>query len=945
MEQALELPGVKLGINLSIMAWAICAAVPALAQSAATQDKFQTPATDQAPAEASGKARESGRDTARVHRMDSVNVTAQRSQTQTAVATKRNDNRVMDVLTSEQIKNLPDTTVNDAVKRVAGVSTSFNADTVNGRDDAVFVTIRGLDAAYNNVTIDGAPWASTDQTSRGARTNVLSATMVKKLEVYKTWQPDQDPNAVGGSINITTRSAFDNGGKPFFQVSGGLGNADGTGKVLSGADGLARKINTVFSTTFGPTKALGLVIAANYEKENTVSVGHMTTDQVFYSYYNPDGKIANPSSTGGPNPGNGIPVPQQNKNWLYYKNFERIGGNIKLEAKFSPDVYGFVGVDFNDDNVHAIRNEVIIDTSRSTGPNPVVNQTPTSGHFNLGEAEAGNMLSQIDRSTKTVRGGLDWKLGNNRELSFRSSFSQAADRNPQRLAKYVYGDLKYAPGAYPTITGVPELAMDYNTSDFNPSFNLANPGNFTNLNNWKPFYWRIDNVRIDDRVGNLKLDYRQNVGIDARGPGYAVGADYRSLGHSYNKYYNMYTPTAAGNLTLADAGNLSGVPLPYSGGLPFVIVNDSAAWNQLAQNGSLATAYSANLANSLQNNYSHNEQAASVYGLATYQTDRIAAMFGLRQDYTNLRTTGNVRNTANGTTSWQSVTRRSHYDYLLPAASLVLSPLDNVKLKLAYSETIGRPNFDAYAPNSSISENSDGSITVKQGNPNIKPRKSNNFDFSTEWYLPHNGLASVALFRKKISNEIYTLSGTGQFSYGGALRPAFITQPLNSSASQINGIEMSLVQGTLGWLSPYLSGFGFSVNETFMAGRLNAAQSNGSTRTIKGLINQPDNITNVSLFYKYRKFGVTLAYNRLGESLRQIDSAYAYQDVYWKARDQWDLQASYDAGRGWRTHFAVANLTGSPIVSVTGKDRNLLKDSFSAGRVFWLGLTYAPKLN
>lgn len=877
-----------------------------------------------------------------VQHVGSVEVTRQRAQTSAAVATKQTEERVVDVLTRDQIESLPDATVTDTVKRVAGVSVSFNPDNVNGRDEAQFIAIRGLDGSYNNVAIDGAPMASTDLTSRSARTNMLPSSLVKQVQVYKSWLPDQDPNAVGGSVNIVTRSAFDNGGKPYLSITGGLGHARDTGKVLSADEGLARKTDMVFSSTFGPTGALGVVVAANYENLNTSSIGHMTTDNIFYNYYNANGTIANPAGSGGPNTGNGIPVPQQFKYWQFLKNFQRKGLDTKVEARFSPDIYGFVALGYNNETTHQTRNETFIDDSRSTGANPVSNQTPTSGHFALGEAEAGNMISKLDRTVQSAQGGLDWKLSDDQILSFRSSLSQATHREPRQMAKYIFARFRYnAPGTAPTLSGTPGLAMNYDTTGFEPSVSV-NPGNFDNLNNWQAYYWRNETILIDDRVGDVKLDFRQNMDADSRGFGYAVGVDYRRLGHSYSDNFNQYNPSAAG-MTLAGAGYLSGTIMPFTNGLPFIIVDPARAWAQLAANANIISANSGNLASSLQSNYSHSEQTAAGYTMAAYRADRFSAVFGLRQDNTDLSTTGNVRSVASGNTTWQSSTKDSHYNFTLPAASFIFDASSAVKLKFAASQTIGRPNYDAYAPNTTISENTDGSVTISQGNPEIKPRKSDNFDISTEWYLPNSGLASVAAFHKRIKNEIYTVQSRGQIFFDGATRNAAISQPLNASSSQLNGMEFNFVQGTLGWVSPYLKGVGFSSNLTLLAGRLNALTTSGATRTIDRLVNQPDQIRNLTVFYNYQKFGVSAAYNWSGDSLRIVDSALASQDVYWKARKQIDLQAHYDISGEWRALFSIGNVTNSPLVSVTGPGRNLLKDTFSLGRTYWLGLTYTPK--
>ncbi|PMS37220.1 TonB-dependent receptor [Trinickia symbiotica] len=923
--------------RLSALAFATAAAWSSLACAAA-----QVPADE---TESSAAGEQTTDKDQQVQRFGHVDVTRKRAVSGAAVATKQTQDRVMDVLTKEQIETLPDATVTEVVKRVAGVSVSFNSDNVNGRDEAQFVAIRGLDASYNNISFDGAPMASTDQTSRGVRTNMLPSSLVKQVQVFKTWQPDQDPNAVGGSVNIVTRSAFDNGGKPYFSATGALGHADATGKVLSGAEGLARKADMAWSATFGPSQAVGLVIAANYEKQNTYSLGHMTTDNIFYNFYNANGSLANPAATGGANLGNGLPVPQQFKYWQYRKNLERQGVDAKLEAKFTPDVYGFVSLGYNVENMHELRDENIIDVGRTTGvsSNPVINQTATSGQFALGEAEAGVQQSKIDRTVENVQGGLDWHLGDDRILSFRSSFSKASQWNPQTAVKYIYGNLKYgASGTQPSIVGIPGMATTYDTSGFDPAVSVVNPSGFVNPANWQPLYWRTDNIRIDDRVGDLKLDFRQNMDPDSRGLGYAIGVDYRSLGHNYNEAFNAYFPTGSG-MTMAGVGGASGTTLPYTNGLPFMTIDLNKAWQQLLSNGSLVAANVNNLASSLQNDYSHTEQTAAGYAMASWRTDRLSAMIGLRQDNTRLSTTGNVRNTVGGTTTWQSVTNDSKYNFTLPAASLVFDATPAVRLKLAASKTIGRPTYDDYAPNTSISESSDGSLTVVTGNPNIKPRESTNLDLSAEWYLPHSGLVSLAAFHKQIKNEIYSLTRQGTLFYDGLTRTASITQPLNSSSSKLDGIELNFVQSSLGWLTRYLQGFGFSGNLTLLSGRLNAITSSGSTRTINRLVNQPDQIRNLSIFYNYRKFGITVAYNWIGTSLRAVDASLPRQDVYWQARKEIDLQARYDIGSGWQTFFEVANLTGSPVVAVTGQNRNLLKDKFSIGRTFWLGLTYTPK--
>ncbi|GLQ91618.1 TonB-dependent receptor [Dyella acidisoli] len=906
------------GRRLSVLALAILTALPAMSRADDTNAlPDQTKAKTLANVEVNGQVAANG----------------------IAIAAKQTQDRVMDVTTSEQIQSLPSLNIPQAVQRVAGVSTSFNSDNINGRDEAQQIAIRGLDASYNNITLDGAPMATTDRASRGVRTDLLPASLVQEVDVYKTWQPDQDPNAVGGSINVVTRSAFDNQGHTYASVTAALGHVSGTGNALSADAGLARKGDAVFSATFGPNHTLGFVLAANYENRNLYSLGHMTSDNIFYNYYNANGSNANNPGIGGNNFGNGYPVPQQSKYWSFPENMQRKGLDGKLEAKFAPNMYGFLSFGVNDEVVHSERNEIILDDSRSTGTNPVQNQTGTSGQFALGESEIGRQQAMIKREDKFTQSGFDWHVDDDKVFSARASYSDASDWNPSALNKYAYGKFKYNGANGAVLNGTPGLAMGYDTSGFQPDFSMTHPANFTNLNNFNAVYWRNDNIRISDSVGDLKLDFRQNMDADAHGFGYAAGIDGRRLRHRYNESYQQFVPTSSGD-TLASVGTVSSELMPGTN-VPFLYINPDLAWGQLATS-SRATAYASNANNSLQSNYSHTEDTAAAYLMGTYKTDRLSVLIGLRQDDTWLSTTGNVRQVTGSVTQWQPQTNRSRYDFTLPAASLIYNATDAVRLKFAAGKTIGRPTYDDYAPNTTYSQNTDGSVGITRGNPAIKPRLSTNFDTSAEWYLPYDSMLSAAVFHKRIADEIYTLNSVGTVFFDGANRIAAITQPMNASRSQLNGAELNFVQGSLGWLSPWLSGVGYNGNVTFLRGRLDALTSSGATRPIDGLVNQPGQIRNFTVFYNQDGFGVDLGYHGTSRALRLIDSARASQDVYWKARKEIDLRVHQNIGSDVQAFFEIANLTRSPVTSATGPAHDLLKDTFSIGRTYWLGVKYTP---
>ena len=873
--------------------------------------------------------------------LSAVTVSAAATPGSGAVAAKQSQDPIVDAITSAQITALPDATVVDAVRHVAGVSVTFNSDNANGRDEAQNIVIRGLDSSYNNINFDGAPMATTDQVSRGVRVDMLPASLVKEIDVYKTWQPDQDPNAVGGSILLVTRSAFDDGGKPSLVVNTALGHTTGSGKALSAADGLGKNADATLSTTFGPQHQFGLVLAANTEKRNVVSIGQMTSDNIFYNFYNANGSNANNPNSGGPNLGNGRAVPQQFKYWLFPENIERYGVDGKLEFRPDDAHYAFLGFGLNKETMREQRNEVLLDDSRSTGTNPVLNQTADSGQYRLGEAEIGLQTALIHRSNKFLQSGYDWWVSDASKLSVRGSLSTASEWNPRTLSKYIYGNLKYPASGGVSVSGTPGLGMSYDTAGFLPSVSM-DPSNYSNLSNYGGGYWRTDNVSIHDRVGDVNLDFRTNMGDGAEGFGYAMGIDARRLRHGYNEAFFRLIPYGAGN-TLAGVGQLSGYTMPHTDGLPFIVIDQDQAWAQALQNGH-AIVSASEAAKSLAADYAHAEDTTAGYLMGSYRTDRLDLMVGVRQDDTRLSTTGNLKQVVAGTTSWSPQTNRSNYSFTLPAASLVFNATDSLRLKASASKTIGRPTYDDYAPGSTLTQNTDGTVGVTRGNPDIKPRVSINLDTSAEWYLSNATMLSLALFHKNIQDEIYSLNTIGQVQFEGTTHIASITQPVNAAQSSLRGAELGFSQGSLGWINPWLTHWGFYGNLTVLQGHLNTVRANGTQRGIDGLVNQPKQIRNLAVFYDDGRFGAELSYNWTGRALRLVDGSLASQDVYWKHRAQFDLGLHYRLTAQLSTFFKVANLTRSAVTSVTGPQHDLLKDTFSIGRTYWLGVKFTPDI-
>ena len=82
---------------------------------------------------------------------DEIVVTGARLQAVREIEAKRQISVISDSISADEIGTLPDFGLGEALQRVPGVSTIQN----NGRGEAQFLSIRGLNADYNLVQIDG----------------------------------------------------------------------------------------------------------------------------------------------------------------------------------------------------------------------------------------------------------------------------------------------------------------------------------------------------------------------------------------------------------------------------------------------------------------------------------------------------------------------------------------------------------------------------------------------------------------------------------------------------------------------------------------------------------------------------------------------------------------------------------------------------------------------
>jgi len=110
-------------------------------------------------------------------------------------------NTIVNVVSEEKIKELPDANAAEAIGRLPGVSL------LRSGGEANKVILRGLEDKFTNVTIDGVKIPPTDATGRGVDLSTLSQSSLAGIELYKAITPDKDGDALAGTINLVTTKA------------------------------------------------------------------------------------------------------------------------------------------------------------------------------------------------------------------------------------------------------------------------------------------------------------------------------------------------------------------------------------------------------------------------------------------------------------------------------------------------------------------------------------------------------------------------------------------------------------------------------------------------------------------------------------------------------------------------------------------------------------------
>ena len=289
------------------------------------------------------------------------------------------------------------------------------------------------------------------------------------------------------------------------------------------------------------------------------------------------------------------------------------------------------------------------------------------------------------------------------------------------------------------------------------------------------------------------------------------------------------------------------------------------------------------------------------------------------------------------------------YTNVLPSVHLTLEATETLQLRAAWSNTIGRPEYDdlgAFSEVEIVEEGGALRASVNEGNPNLDPYTAMNFDLAAEYYFSNGGLASVGGFHKRIDNAIYTFTSGERdvqdpFGQGRTFEIVSRSQLRNADLGTVTGVEIAYQQPFTFLPAPF-NALGLNANTTITTSDVDVPEfENDPSRPDYSFFQQADWVYNVVPYLQTGGFEARVAINYQGEYLDDIDGGSPLEDEYVGERTTVDVNATYQfetVPGAPELVLQVENVTNEPEVTRAGR-AGRLGFHYLSGRTVTVGLS------
>jgi TonB-dependent receptor len=777
---------------------------------------------------------------------------------------------IVTVLAADAIGKLPDRNAAEAIQRMPGVQ--MERDQGEGR----YVTVRSVPSSWTAMHINGTRIPDARNGSRDIALDIFPSQFIEYIEVTKAHTPDQEGDAIGGSVNFLTRMPTSER-RLEFNFSGGLHGQSKSGiydNSVTYANQLADgKVRFVL---------LGAASSRDWGSDN------------YEVYYQDDHSLDE----------------LQLRDYLGNRSTYGVnwGAEADLSAKTTLYSHGMLST-FSDDEIRRR------DRYRFGSRRYEMAFTATRYRSSLQAGTVG-LKHHFSNALKA-----DWSLFANRSTYGYDS----PDNLPDSQHGYYAVTFRQSGIEFDGLTQDGKKFLDIDApagytgdpyDNIQPQVSAATPLRNEEMkfqNATSSFYETVGN----DFATQLDFDYKLNERVD-----FKLGGKYRWLRADIDRAYFTWT--------YENDAYLSDFPLesyPANGGFLTEIdeiydpILRSYPTLESINNAHRNEAFGPELS---EQNKDNSSRATSVFEVQENQyafyampnwhiSDKLQLVAGLRAELTDATSNSYAWLADAG----RAVPTGAGNDYLavLPMATLTYRPQERFNVRAAVSRAYVRPNFLDIAPFESVDE---VEATISRGNPDLDPTYALNYDLMTTYYAGSLSAFSAGAFYKDISDYISSGRTQRELSYPGIETQTYtISQPFNLEEAWLWGVEFAYSQ-SLAFLPGLWNGLGFSVNYTYTQSETTLPERDGDPIPLQ---NQSPHTLNAQLSYEKSGLSMRLASNYRAPFIDSYNER-SSQDRWRDRTFQMDFNASYALTDDINLYFEMINLNNDPLRYYNGKNQN-----------------------
>lgn len=831
--------------------------------------------------------------------VEEIIVTGSVIQSRAEISARVQSVAVVDTLSRDDIGAFPDVTIADSLRRIVGVTTVYNDDI------GQFASIRGLNPDFIPVTLNGLTLATTGDLGEGTRKSnlqVLPGEAVSQIQAYKTMSPDLDAGALGGLINLVPVSAFDPGVSQVLATAGvsysthmDVPDVNSWGNSKDSPwGGLA---NVLVSKRFGPQDEFGFTASGFWSRRPRTQTNWAVTNRTYYT---------SALATTTPEAANwsGLTGPNQFTSHAYTNLFSKYGGTARFEYKPTDRLYAslFAFAYYSDEQ--ETRN-----TNRVLSFDQPQNITENSGSLRARTADMQWRYNTFERDQRGLQGQVVAAVGDRGEFRANGGWSYARFQSYRPFASF---------------TSTPNRRLTYdNLNDFERPV-LDDPGYYLDPANYRLTGTYQDWRHTIAEVWEGRADYTFNTKKDDRGFGFAAGVDYRNLdlGRDITSI-NYRSGLSMTGYALA--------PLRAPGFFDQVLWIDADSFWKAPILPSLVDPAASAQASGI-GDYGYKEKIYAAYATLAYTSDQLQMQGGVRLDHVSFDAT--MASLQNGVLQTTPARKSNEDTHLLPYVTTVYSFTPSLRLKAAFSQTLGRPNPESVATVEDIDATD---FTITRGNPDIKPRRSANFDLGGEYYFNGGqGMVTLTAFYKDIKDDILNIASVERIN-GVDWE---VSQPINGDTTKYKGLEFAFINSGFGALHPLLENVGASFNAMWVRSDIGYIY-NGQRRVRRNVQFQAPNFGgNAAVWYGFGQGSeIRLAYNRTGRYLEELGAS-PWLDISDPPFSTVDLTVKWAVKPNWRINLEGRNILDEDRTKSTGPDAQYPRALLEVGSSWFLRVTY-----